>query len=136
MILGPPVKLILKVVPANNGLTTCPSVNELDKTFPLTTWYKSTFATVAESRSSKLDLPKSLSNEVNAAFVGAKTVNGPGPDKAPTKLALTTACTKILKSGFPWANSTMFFLGVVSLGSSFLQPVNTDATAEMPKWLI
>ena len=47
------------------------------------------------------------SSFANASFVGAKTVNGPSPDKAPVKLAATKASTRVLNSGVCWAISTM-----------------------------
>ncbi len=39
------------------------------------------------------------SNFAKAAFDGAKTVKGPGPDKASVKFAATKASTSVLRSG-------------------------------------
>ncbi len=43
----------------------------------------------------------------NASLFGAKTVNGPSPDSAPTKSAAFKAVTKVEKSLFDTAASTI-----------------------------
>ncbi len=48
-----------------------------------------------------------LSNFPKAALLGAKTVNGPSPCKADTKSAACKAVTKVEKSLFPTAASTI-----------------------------
>ena len=48
-------------------------------------------------------------NFSNAAFVGAKTVNGPFPESVSASPAAFTAATSVEKSLFPAATSTIFF---------------------------
>jgi hypothetical protein len=51
----------------------------------------------------------------NAASVGAKTVNGPGPDSVSTRPAAFTAVTSVLKLPASAATCTMFFIGFLSV---------------------
>ena len=54
-------------------------------------------------------MDRAVSRVVKAAFVGAKTVNGPAPVKVVAKSALLeTASARTLKSGVDCAVSTMF----------------------------
>jgi hypothetical protein len=57
--------------------------------------------------------------------VGAKTVNGPSPERVSTKPAALTAATRVLKLLAPTATSTMVFslVGV----SAFAEGDNIDA---------
>jgi len=50
-----------------------------------------------------------------ASFVGAKTVNGPGPERVSTRLAALSAVTSVERSGKEAARPTMFFVDVVDL---------------------
>ena len=51
-----------------------------------------------------------------AALVGAKTVNGPGPDRVSTRPAAFTAVTSVDRSGTPTAVATMLAVGAASAG--------------------
>ncbi len=78
---------------------TVPELKPVETLFPLTTWYCKIGVNSSALKSSKLDAPKSLNKVAKASLVGAKTVKGPVALNASTKLAFTTADTKVLKAG-------------------------------------
>ncbi len=51
--------------------------------------------------------PRAVSAAAKASLVGAKTVNGPGPESVSASPACWTAATRIEKSGFAAATSTI-----------------------------
>src|ERR1700675_2508766 len=56
----------------------------------------------------------------NAALVGAKTVNGPGPDSVSTRPAALTAATSVVWSFELTAFSMMFLLGYMGAPPTIL----------------
>jgi len=57
-------------------------------------------------------------NFANAAFVGAKTVNGPGPDSVSVSPAAFTAATRVENCGFDAATPTTVCAAVAVVGDS------------------
>jgi hypothetical protein len=53
-----------------------------------------------------------------ASFVGAKTVNGPAPDRVSARPAAFTAATRVEKSGLAAAMSTMVWAFAADVGDS------------------
>src|SRR6478609_2746783 len=81
-------------------------------TLPLTTWYVRIDVSFSLSASSASIVP--AGSFANAASVGAKTVNGPGPDRVSTRPAAFTAATSVLWSRELTAFWTMFRLGYMA----------------------
>jgi len=76
-------------------------------TEPLTTWYFRICTRVALFAGNNSSATVGDVSFSNAASVGAKTVNGPGALKAPTRSPFVKAATSLLKSGVSAANWTM-----------------------------
>ena len=86
--------------------TVCPTiVASVLMTVPLTPWYNKTFLRASLSASKASIVPAGRSSK--ALFVGAKTVKGPGPDRASPRPAATTASTSVDRILADWAISTM-----------------------------
>ena len=100
------------------------------------TWYVRTVVNSALSLSkASFVTPNSPSSAAKASLLGAKTVNGPAPDKVVAKSAATTASTKMLSEGVAFANSTMFGVGAGAAltgctGSSSPPPHPASRTVE------
>jgi len=74
---------------------------------PNTTWY------FKASASSSGDNPlRTVTAAAKASFVGAKTVIGPGPERASTRLAFVKLSTSVDNSGRDAAVSRMVGVGV------------------------
>src|SRR6201992_472654 len=76
----------------------------------------------------------------NASFVGAKTVNGPGPCNVSTRPAAFTAATRVVWSFELTAFSTIFFEGyigapptvtLISANPGVIPPMNAPLAATM-----
>merc|ERR1719440_1585386 len=113
---------------------------------PDTTWYfrmpanSSTFSGFNNLPSSALGILP------NAALVGAKTVKGPSPRRAETRLAAVRAVTSVDRSPVLCASSTMFFVGLIDgpvvvggmstvsmmCTTPFVAAMSADITLELP----
>ena len=69
-----------------------------------------TFASFGSSECAMVPLGRSA----KASLVGAKTVKGPAPERAPVRLPAVRAATSVERSGVATASSTMFCVGLPS----------------------
>src|SRR5665811_1622159 len=76
--------------------------------FPDATWYVSILVSSFLSCNKLSNAPEG--SFANAASVGAKTVNGPGPLSVSTRSAACTAFTSVVKFSASIAVSTIFFI--------------------------
>ena len=100
VIFAPPVRPIVKFCPWEVGPETTPGKSD-DNTLPFKTWYCKTLVNWAAVGVNGI-AANSASKSANALFVGANTVNGPVPDKIPTKSgcpSLVNAPTNLVKFG-------------------------------------
>jgi len=88
----------------------CPFLREELSAFAVTTWYNSislSWPTLAGS--SKLSR-RPAGSAAKASFVGAKTVSGPSPERAPIKSAAATALARVERLSLATARSTILLL--------------------------
>merc|ERR1719362_2712612 len=97
---------------------------------PAITWYSSTASNSLMCRGSSKCFSISAGSLANASLVGAKTVKGPLPDRAPVRLPALSAATKVERSLSPSASCTIFLAGGEGGEGPFEQPVALmDATS-------
>ena len=118
--------LTVTVLPST-VLSICMSMRSLACTAPLATWYvsRSTSCALFSGLSRLARTP--LGRAANASLLGAKTVNGPLPERVSTRPPALSAATRVERSGVATARSTIDLLAgfVISI-----QPKSVNGWAE------
>ncbi len=104
----PPLRWTIVTSSPLRVFTTCVAFRSPDLMLPEITWYRRTFCSVFLFAGCRSESRSAFGSAANAAFVGAKTVNGPAPESVPARSAAVTAATRVDRSGVATASSTMF----------------------------
>ena len=104
----PPLRLTMVTSSPLRVFTTCESFRSPALMLPEITWYWSTLCSLCLFSGFSSESRSAFGSAANAAFVGAKTVNGPAPESVPARSAAVTAVTSVARLGVATASWTMF----------------------------
>ncbi len=114
-------------------VSTSPVSRSVLRIKPSTTWYKRISLSVSMLLGRRRSSRTSSGRLAKASLVGAKTVKGPSPERAPTKSAAARAVTKVEKSSFSTAISTMVpCVHCLGLGLYPLDDPGLDPLPDLP----